>query len=182
MTAAGGAEHACKTRRLVILLLLCAIPAAVQYWRHIRAEAAPVSTQPQRVVYELLGDVQRPGIHRYADEQTISALAQACGAHQGPPHANELPVSAGTRLAFNARGIEVTRMDAPALFSFGLPISLAASSAEDLELIPGIGPKTARSLIDYRERAGPVQRIEQLIEVRGIGPKTLEKISRYLRP
>jgi len=182
MTAAGGAEHACKTRLLVILLLLCAIPAAVQYCRHIRAEAAPVSTQPQRVVYELLGDVQRPGIHRYADEQTIAALAQACGAHQEPLHDHELPIPAGTRLDFNACGIKVTCMDAPALFSFGLPISLAAASAEDLELIPGIGPKTAHSLIDYRERAGPVQRIGQLIEVRGIGPKTLEKISRYLRP
>lgn len=73
-------------------------------------------------------------------------------------------------------------MDAVALLSYHQPISLQAAAIEDLELIPGIGPRTASALLEYRERAGPVQNIEQLIEVRGIGPKTLNKIARYLRP
>ena len=91
-------------------------------------------------------------------------------------------IATGTRLLFTDTGTALGRMEAAALLSYHLPISLAAASAQDLELIPGIGPKTARALIDYRERAGPVQRIEQLVEIRGIGPKTLEKIARYLRP
>jgi competence ComEA-like helix-hairpin-helix protein len=168
--------------RLVILLLLCAVPAAVQYCRHVRRETAVISMQPQHVVYELLGDVQRPGIYRYRIEQTMTQLADACGAPYRAPHDAGQPVAAGTRLTFKAPGIEPRCMDPRTLFSFGLPISLAAASAEDLELIPGIGPQTARAIIDYREHAGPVNRIGQLIEVRGIGPKTLEKIGRYLRP
>lgn len=182
MTADGGAGQACKTYRLVILLLLCAIPAAAHYCRHARREMAVISTQPQRVVYELLGNVRRPGIYRYAAEQTMAVLADACGAPHRQPNDTGLPVAAGTRLTFNGASIAPAGMDARALFSFGLRISLATASAEDLELIPGVGPKTARALIEYRERAGPIQRLGQLIEVRGIGPKTVDKIGRYLKP
>jgi len=136
---------------------------------------------PQRVVYELRGDVKRPGISRHADEQTTEALAQACGAYQLPQNASQ-EVPSGTRMNFTTAGVQLSDMDAPALLSFGLPISLATASADDLELIPGIGPKTARALIEYRDRTGPIQRIGQIIDVRGIGPKTLEKIAPYIRP
>jgi competence protein ComEA len=73
-------------------------------------------------------------------------------------------------------------MDAAALLSYHQAITLHTASAEDLELIPGIGSKSARAMIEYRDRAGPIQRIEQLVEVRGIGPKTIKKLEHYLKP
>ncbi len=182
MATDGGAAQACKTQRLMILLLVCAIVATVQYSRLLHRRAAGIRVQPQRAVYELRGAVERPGIYRYTQQQPRSALAAACGAYRTLPHATEQSVPAGTCLTFTASGVALTDMGAPALFSFGLPLSLANACAEDLELIPGIGPATARAMIDYRERAGPLQNIEQLLDVRGIGPRTLEKITRYLRP
>ncbi len=182
MTAAGGAEHTCKTRRLVILLLLLALPAAVQYSRHARRQTGAITVEPQRVVYELLGDSARPGIYRFTGEQTAAELAAACGAKYAPVTCTGGKISPGTRLTFNGSAPVPADMDAPALLSYGLPVSLATASGRDLELIPGIGPKTARAIIDYRDRAGPVHRIEELINIRGIGPKTLENIAPFLRP
>ena len=182
MRTDGGASHACKTHRLVVVLLLCAIPATMQYCRHVHRQEPARIVPPQRIVYELLGEVTRPGIYRYGEEQTTAMLARACGTERGTHYAADDVVVTGTRLLFNDTGTAFGRMEAAVLLSYHLPISLAGASARDLELIPGIGPKTAHALIDYRERAGPVQRIEQLLEVRGIGPKTLEKIARYLRP
>jgi competence protein ComEA len=154
----------------------------MQYCRHVHRQEPARIVRPQHIVYELLGDVTHPGIYRYGKEQTTAELAGACGAERATHYAEDDVVFTGTRLFFNDTGTAFGRMEAAVLLSYHLPISLAAASARDLELIPGIGPKTALALIDYRERAGPVQRIEQLLEVRGIGPKTLEKIARYLRP
>lgn len=182
MRTNGGATHACKTHRLVVVLLLCAIPATIQYCRHAHRQEPARIVRPQRIVYELLGKVRHPGIYRYEEEQTIAALASVCGAEHATQYAGGEVVATGTRLLFNDTGTATGNLNAAVLLSYHLPISLATASARDLELIPGIGPKTAHALIDYREHSGPVQRIEQLLEVRGIGPKTLEKITRYLRP
>lgn len=181
MRTIGGA-HACKSYRLVVLLLLCAIIATVQYSRHTRTQTSAPTARPQNVIYELVGEVKKPGIYRFAEEQTPAALAIVCGAGNEPTSEADQTITGGSRLMFNGTGITTTRINAVVLLSYHQPISLEAATAEDLELIPGIGPKTARSLIEYRERTGPVQRIEQIIEVRGIGPKTLKKFTRYLKP
>ncbi len=43
------------------------------------------------------------------------------------------------------------------------------------ELMNGVGPKIAERIVAYREANGPFESIEQIMEVKGIGPKTLEK-------
>lgn len=181
MQTHGGANR-CKTYQLVVLLLLCVIPATVHYCRQIHRQAPALAVKPYPVIYELRGAVKQPGIHRYAENQTPAALAAACGAEYEPTHDSDLTITGGTRLLFTGTGITASRMDAAALLSYQQPIALKTASAEDLELIPGIGSKSARALIEYRERAGPVQRIEQLIEVRGIGPETIKKLKHYLKP
>ena len=48
------------------------------------------------------------------------------------------------------------------------------ADAEELERLPGIGPTTAKRIIDYRTAHGPFRTAEELLNVSGIGPKTLE--------
>lgn len=63
----------------------------------------------------------------------------------------------------------------------GEKISLNAAEASDLEEISGIGPATAKAILDYREEHGPFKKIEDLTEVSGIGEKTMEKLKKELR-
>ena len=56
------------------------------------------------------------------------------------------------------------------------PIDLNRASATDLQKLPGIGPAIARRLVSHRAEHGPFRRIEDLTAVRGIGPKSLERI------
>jgi len=60
------------------------------------------------------------------------------------------------------------------------PLNLNAASQKELEALPGIGPVLARAIIDYRERFGPFKKIEDLLNVSGIGEKILARISGYL--
>jgi competence protein ComEA len=46
----------------------------------------------------------------------------------------------------------------------------------ELERLPGVGPATARAIIDHRKRHGPFRSVEDLLEVRGIGPAKLDAI------
>ena len=55
-------------------------------------------------------------------------------------------------------------------------LNLNAASADDLATLPGIGPSYAKRIVEYREKNGPFKRVEDLLNVQGIGEKTLEKI------
>ena len=58
------------------------------------------------------------------------------------------------------------------------PININTATAEELdEMLPGIGPTKANTIILYREKHGPFKTLKDLDEVPGIGPKLLEIIS-----
>jgi competence protein ComEA len=62
----------------------------------------------------------------------------------------------------------------------GRHITLAGASADDLEAVPGIGPVRARAIVAAREAAGSLERLDELLRVPGIGPRTLERLRPYL--
>lgn len=56
------------------------------------------------------------------------------------------------------------------------PVDLNQASATEIaSALNGIGVKKAEQIIAYRERFGPIQTPEELLAIKGIGPKTLEK-------
>ncbi|WP_416807796.1 helix-hairpin-helix domain-containing protein [Bacillus thuringiensis] len=55
-------------------------------------------------------------------------------------------------------------------------IRINTAAKEQLEKITGIGSRKAESILKYREEHGPFQKIEDLLEIDGIGAKSLEKI------
>jgi competence protein ComEA len=55
-------------------------------------------------------------------------------------------------------------------------VDINTDTLEQLDTLPGIGPITAQSIIDYRNANGPFARIEDIQDVSGIGPATFDKI------
>lgn len=56
------------------------------------------------------------------------------------------------------------------------PVNLNTATQAELEALPGIGPSKARAIIEYRETEGGFGTAEELQEVTGIGPKTWESL------
>jgi competence protein ComEA len=59
-------------------------------------------------------------------------------------------------------------------------VNLNTASASDFEALPGIGPKTAARIIEYRMKNGPFKKIEELMNVPGIGEKNFLKLKPQL--
>jgi comEA protein len=61
------------------------------------------------------------------------------------------------------------------------PVDLNSASAAELQQVPGIGPATAKSIINFREKSGPFRRVEDLLAIHGISKTALEKMRPYIR-
>jgi competence ComEA-like helix-hairpin-helix protein len=60
------------------------------------------------------------------------------------------------------------------------PINLNTATIAQLETLPGIGPNTAKSIVDFRNHSGPFQRVEDLLAIKGISKSKLEKLRPYV--
>jgi len=57
-----------------------------------------------------------------------------------------------------------------------LVVNINTASATELEALPGVGAKTAARIIDYRQKNGPFKKVEDLMNVRGVGEKNFLKL------
>jgi len=60
-------------------------------------------------------------------------------------------------------------------------VVLNTADAQELERVPGIGPSLAARILAFRQQNGPFQRLEDLMQVSGIGPKKFAKMRPFLR-
>jgi competence ComEA-like helix-hairpin-helix protein len=60
------------------------------------------------------------------------------------------------------------------------PIDINSASSVQLQEVPGIGPATADKILQMRKSYGSFKSVDDLLSVRGIGPKRLEKMRKYL--
>lgn len=64
----------------------------------------------------------------------------------------------------------------PAAAAAQAPVNVNQATAKQLESLPGVGKVTAESIVAYRTQKGPFASVDDLGKVKGIGPKTLEKL------
>ncbi len=63
---------------------------------------------------------------------------------------------------------------------FGMKMNLNEANEDDLQVLPRIGPVLSARIVSYRKKFGAFQSLQELIEVKGIGQKTLAKIRPFL--
>ena len=59
-------------------------------------------------------------------------------------------------------------------------LDINEANEHQLAALPGIGPKSAKAIIQYRVQHGPYQHVNDLINVQGVGPQTMSKIQHKL--
>ena len=59
-------------------------------------------------------------------------------------------------------------------------VNINTASVKELDALPGIGTKTAALIVEYRQKNGPFKKIEELMNVRGVGEKSFLKLKPQL--
>ena len=160
-------------------------PEAVQ----VSATANPENADAERMlIIDVEGKVKRPGIITLPRGSRVhEAIAKAGGLVDG---ADTSTTNLARVLVDGEQIIVGTPAADPAIAGGGAVsatvtggrVSLSSATAEQLDELPGIGPVTAEAIIAYRTARGGFQRVEDLLDVQGIGEKTLADLKDLVSP
>ena len=155
-----------------------------------RADAAPASTATTtgEVVAHVAGAVIRPGIVRLAGPGRVDDAIAAAGGPAADADLNQVNLAAkigdGDRIYVPRRGESpppAATGGAAAPAARAGPVDLNGASPEQLDALPGVGPATAKAIVDYRTRHGRFRTVDDLLSVPGIGPAKLATLKPLVR-
>jgi competence protein ComEA len=153
-----------------------------------------VAAIPTFIRVHVAGEVLRPGVYQLPGTARVVDAVDAAG---GPTALADVDVINLAAALFDAaqvfvprRGSVGTRAPIPRpLPGVNVPpspnantpegassvrVNINTASMSDLDTLSGVGPSTAKAIIDYRTKNGPFGSIEDLLNVRGIGPAKLD--------
>ena len=147
-----------------------------------RAAASPGTTAPPaQLVVDAAGAVQSPGVYKLAPGSRVTDLVDAAGGAAPDADLDRVnlaaPLTDGARVYVPKVG-EAVPADAGGAGSPSKeqPLDLNTATAEQLDALPGIGPATAKAIVDERTKRGRFTSVDDLLHVRGIGPSKLDQL------
>jgi competence protein ComEA len=150
---------------LLIAAIVGGVTLAVQRSKNQPVEIVLSQTEPLEQSGELYigGAVANPGVYSWQEGDTLQALFSDTGVE---PDADLSHI----QIYIPREGEEQS------------PQKIDINRAESwlLDALPGIGEVTAQAIVDYRDENGPFRTIEDLLNIRGIGQGTLDKIKDYI--
>ena len=158
-------------------------------------------SEPLRIAVHVVGAVQQPGVYHLAAGSRGDDAVRLAGGATSQADLKRVNLAAmlvdGQQLWIPRIGERIVPNTLPnavpnnlsnagpsnAVPSNGLPalVDINQATVADLDRLPGIGPSTARAIVDHRTRNGPFASVDDLLAVRGIGPAKLTELRALVR-
>jgi competence protein ComEA len=161
------------------------------------------TTVGRGVVAHAAGAVHAPGVYELAPGARVADLIEAAGGLRPDADADRLNlalvVADGSRLFVPVVGQQppdelgvaggarppaeggVDGADEGGAAGAGAPVDLNTADVALLDTLPGVGPATAQAIVDHRREHGRFERVDELIDVRGIGEAKLAQLRDLVR-
>ena len=137
---------------------------------------------------QLAGDLRSPGVYRFSHQPNLMDLIGRAGGLDFdivlPEAFRNSTFSSGMQVTVHQEGNDtrfyLSEMSAFYKMTLGIPISLNEESETGLTALPGIGPGLAKAIVRKRSECGGFLRLDDVLSVKGIGPKLYERIEPYV--
>ncbi|MEJ2427956.1 MAG: helix-hairpin-helix domain-containing protein [Deltaproteobacteria bacterium] len=180
-----------RSHALVILLVSFVLLSVYGWSYHDQYDSSGKSSQlsTKSVFVQLVGMVKSPGIYSFPQGVTVAqAVARAGGSLyplDGPTWAN-VQTESGRRIqiiaeASGATSFKLGWMAVPTRLALGVPLDINQVSVAELSQVPGINYKLAKEVVALRGLRGTFSKLENLCEVKGIGPATVTRLRAYIK-
>ena len=156
------------------------------------SDAPSLSNSPAEILVHVAGAVQSPGVYRLSVGARVERAIEKAGGATERANIHQLnlaaKVSDGQRIyvpvsrQLSSPSVDVkktlphTPASNPPIPKHELLVDLNVATLEQLQTLPRIGPVIAQRIVEYRETHGLFSSADDLVNVRGIGDKTLERI------
>jgi competence protein ComEA len=144
-------------------------------------EASSATATPALLIVDVAGAVRKPGVYEFAEGERVVDAIERAGGPMPKADLSLLNLAAmlvdGTQILVPKTGPPVAGAPGGAVpGSSGGLVNINTASATELETLSGIGEVLAGTIVEYRDQNGPFVSVDDLLDVSGIGPATLEEI------
>ena len=175
---------------IVSLLVGLGVMAAKQFLPRQSEEIAvaePQDVQPITLLVHICGAVRREGVYKLRPGDRLLAAISLAGGSLPLADLSALnlaePVKDGEKIFVPLKQPVVTELTGEKVNvgdkAQGKPggrVNLNSASVDQFDALPGIGKSTAEKIVEYRQKNGPFQKLEQLMELPRFGKAKFEKI------
>lgn len=182
-----------KEQQLILLGLIASIVIGlgVMTYRHFSGSASEeiVIEQPKNpidssIMVHISGAVRKEGVYKMkAGDRLLDVIEMAGGAlPRADLSAVNLaePIKDGEKIIIPTKGIVENKasgnQESMGRETSSRKVNINVADEKTLDSLPGIGPATAKAIIEYRRTNGPFSRIEQIMEIPRFGKSKFERI------
>jgi len=137
---------------------------------------------PQTLAVELVDSKGVSGVYFVAPGESLYSLCIRLNIPA--PEGKDLHLRNGMRIRFapdkDGRSVRIESMDAAKRLALGLPVDINLAGFDELRMIPGVGDRLAGDIVALRDKKGRFEKLDQLMEVKGIKENKLAKLRPYL--
>lgn len=148
----------------------------------VESEAQPADNTI--AVVDVKGQVKQPGVYEMDVDSRVNDVIDTAGGFT--KDADQTQVNLAQRvqdemIIMIPKEGEVAEQASGETADGGGKVKINYATQEEIESLNGIGPSKAQSIIQHREEHGLFKTVEDLLEISGIGEKTLENIKDYIQ-
>lgn len=145
-----------------------------------------------QVIVDIKGEVNKPGVYVLTTGDRIQRVIELAGGFSNDADEQQINLAQKVYDEMVIYVPEIGEIEGPLQLvqqptvnstetnSTNDLIHVNSATEDELTRLQGIGPSKAHAILAYRDEHGPFQQVEDLLEVSGIGEKTLENIRDYI--
>lgn len=183
-----------EQRRGLILVFTLSIGLGAFYFLNSRPQSAtqavdvvtPLINQVEqsKLIINVAGKVKSPGVYQLPPGSRVIDAIEAAGNHLKGVDISDINLARllvdGEQILVGGNRLQSSKSVARKI-TVDNPLDINRATLAQLDTLPGIGPVTAQRIIDYRNKVGRINTLDELKKISGLGGAKFEEIKSLLR-